>query len=91
MGILPRGPSPDSPAQPHKNPFMYLFSLPWYSHLYVKETVVHQGQFNRMKMLIGTRDGLGKLETVISLVQSQSWFSCQQIKKGASRTCNAGE
>lgn len=33
-------------AQPLKNPFVYIFSLPWYRHLYMKDTVVHWGQFN---------------------------------------------
>lgn len=68
-------------AQPLKNPFVYIFSLPWCSHLYMKETVVHWGQFNRMKHSIGTRDAVGKLGTFIPLVQSQLRFSFQQTKK----------
>lgn len=76
-------------AQPLKNPFVYIFSLPCCSHLYMKDTVVHWGQFNRMKRSIGTKDAVGKLETFIPLVQSQLGFSFQQIKKEASRACNA--
>lgn len=55
----------------------------------MKDTVVHWGQFNRMKRSIGTKDAVGKLETFIPLVQSQLGFSFQQIKKEASRACNA--
>lgn len=75
-------------AQPLKNPFVYIFSLPWCSHLYKRDTVVYWGQFNRMKHSVGTRDTVGKLETFIPLVQSQVRFSFQQTKKEASRACN---
>lgn len=80
MGILPEV---LYLAQPLKSPFVYIFSLPWYSHLYMKETVVHWDQFNRMKHSIGTRDAVGKLETFIPLLQSQLRFSFQQTKKGS--------
>lgn len=69
-------------AQPLKNPFVYIFSLSWYRHLYMKYTVVHWGQCN-------WHEGCGRKIGNFYSIGTKSIEVFSRPKKEASRTCNA--